>query len=227
MEKINYNPSRLYNIYIVITLKGKKQVGTVTAAERGALVTVVFCMNAVGGFVPPLFVFPRKNMKADLLDGAPPGTIAACHPSGWIQQHIFSQWLQHFIGHIKPSLQDQVLLILDGHYYSHTRNIEVIEMGRKNHVTILCIPPPTSHRMQSLDIAFMSPFKTYDSQQIEMWLKQNPGRIANAFHICKLTCPAYLKSATAEISANGFRKCGIYPLNGNVFADHEFKKCNC
>ncbi|KAK9738270.1 CENP-B N-terminal DNA-binding domain [Popillia japonica] len=79
-EKINYNPSRLYNVdesgittvqsknSRVITLKGKKQVGTVTAAERGALVTVVFCMNAVGGFVPPLFVFPRKNMKAELLD---------------------------------------------------------------------------------------------------------------------------------------------------------------
>ncbi|KAK9675199.1 hypothetical protein QE152_g40554 [Popillia japonica] len=76
--------------------------------------------------------------------------------------------------------------------------------------------------MEPLDIAFMSPFKTYYSQQIEMWLKQNPGHIVNAFQICKLMCPAYLRSVTAAISANGFRKCGIYPLNRNVFADHDF-----
>ncbi|KAJ8891508.1 hypothetical protein PR048_004036 [Dryococelus australis] len=27
-------------------------------------------------------------MKPELMDGAPPGAVAACHPSGWIQQHI-------------------------------------------------------------------------------------------------------------------------------------------
>ena len=233
LEKIKYNPAKVYNVdesgisnvqskqTRVITLKGKKQVGSVTAAERGSLVTVVFCMNAAGGFVPPLFVFPRKNMKAELLDGAPPGSIAACHPSGWIQTHIFSQWLQHFIAHVKPSREDPVLLILDGHY-THTRNLDIIEAGRTNFVTIICIPPHTSHKMQPLDLSFMSPFKTYYSHEIQMWLKQNPDRNVNAYQICKLMCPAYLKSATAEISANGFRKSGIWPCNRHQFADHEF-----
>ncbi|XP_072392413.1 uncharacterized protein [Diabrotica undecimpunctata] len=94
MNKINFNPLRVYNvdetgitivqskIARVITLKGKKQVGAVTSAERGALVTVVTYMNAAGGFVPPLFVFPRKNMKTELLDGAPAGSITDFHPSG-------------------------------------------------------------------------------------------------------------------------------------------------
>ena len=233
MQKINFNPARVYNVdesgittvqsknCRVIALKGKKQVGAVTAAERGSLVTVVFCMNAAGGFVPVLFVFPRKNMKAELLDGAPPGSIAACHPSGWIQQHIFTQWLKHFIEFVKPSRKDPVLLILDGHY-SHTRNIDVIEIARSNYVSILCIPPHTSHKMQPLDLTFMSPFKTYYSQQIQIWLKQNPGRIINSYQISKLMCPAYLKSATAEISVNGFRKSGICPFNPDRFSDHDF-----
>ncbi|KAK9736164.1 hypothetical protein QE152_g12700 [Popillia japonica] len=67
----------------VVTLKGRKrkQLGALTAAERGALVTEVICMNAAGGFVPPLFIFPRKNMKAELLDRAAlSGSIADCHP---------------------------------------------------------------------------------------------------------------------------------------------------
>lgn len=117
------------------------------------------CMNATGGFIPAMFVFPRKNMKAELLDGAPPGSIAACHPSGWIQQHLFTQWLYHFIRHAKPSAESPILLTLDSHY-SHTRNIDVIDIARQNNVTIVSLPPHTSHKMQSLDLTFMSPFKT-------------------------------------------------------------------
>ena len=38
-------------------------------------------MNATVTYVPTLQVFPRSNMKAELLDGAPPGLMAACHKS--------------------------------------------------------------------------------------------------------------------------------------------------
>nr|CAD7575763.1 unnamed protein product [Timema californicum] len=56
----------------------KRQVSSLSSSER-ALVTVVTCMSASGMLVPPLMVFPRKNMKKGLLDGAPSGTIGATH----------------------------------------------------------------------------------------------------------------------------------------------------
>jgi hypothetical protein len=74
----------------VIAAKGKKQVAAMKSSNRGNLVTIVTCMNAAGTFVPPLIIFPRKNMKEELMDGAPAGSISACHPSGWIQTHIFT-----------------------------------------------------------------------------------------------------------------------------------------
>jgi hypothetical protein len=46
-------------------------------------------MNATGKYVPPLIMFLSKNMKEELLEGAPVGSIAACHPSGWIQTYIY------------------------------------------------------------------------------------------------------------------------------------------
>jgi len=58
-----------------------------------------------------------------------PGTVHACHPSGWIQSKIFSQWFLHFIKHTKPTKEDPVILVLDGHY-SHTRNLEVLLLER-------------------------------------------------------------------------------------------------
>jgi len=45
----------------VLSVKGKKQVGKLTLAERGRNVTVMFSMNATGHFVPPVFIFRRKN----------------------------------------------------------------------------------------------------------------------------------------------------------------------
>jgi len=45
----------------VVSVKGSKQVGKITSAERGINVTVVWAMSASGSYVPPVFLFPRKK----------------------------------------------------------------------------------------------------------------------------------------------------------------------
>jgi hypothetical protein len=59
----------------VLAIKGKRQIGALTATERGSLITIVVYMNASGIFVPHLIIFPRKNAKHLLTRGAPPGTV--------------------------------------------------------------------------------------------------------------------------------------------------------
>ncbi|CAH2000290.1 unnamed protein product [Acanthoscelides obtectus] len=78
LPKVGFNPAAIYNVdetgittvqhkhAKVISLKGKRQVAALTATERGALVTIVTSMNAVGRYIPPMLVFPRKNMKPDI-----------------------------------------------------------------------------------------------------------------------------------------------------------------
>ena len=75
----------------VVSMRGKKEMDSLTSAERGNLITVFTCMNATGIYVPPLIVFPRKNMKEEVMDGAPADSISACHPSGWVQADIFTE----------------------------------------------------------------------------------------------------------------------------------------
>lgn len=205
----------------VITLKGKKNVGTLTSAERGHLITVVTCMNASGSFVPPLIVWPRKNMQDGLMDGTPSGSIAACHPSGWIQTDIFTMWFNQFLKHVKPSQDDPVLLLLDGHN-SHTRNMDVIDKAREHHVSIICLPPHSSHKMQPLDVSFMFPLKTFYAQAIEDWLHSNPGKVVTNFKVGRLFGIAYNRAATMNNSINGFKKTGLFPLNKNAFGDEDF-----
>jgi hypothetical protein len=114
MYTIQHNPARLYKcdktgITIVqhkhtkiLGLKGKRQVSSVSSADRGSVVTVITCLSPTGRFIPPLLI-SKKIRETKLMNGTPPGSIHACHPLGWIQSEIFSQWLLHFIGHTKPT----------------------------------------------------------------------------------------------------------------------------
>lgn len=68
-------------------------------------------------------------MKAELTDGArPPDSSFACTPSGWMQTDIFLKWFDHFLNHVKPSIEDLGLLILYG--LPTQQSIDFIEKAR-------------------------------------------------------------------------------------------------
>ena len=72
MDKYQFSPQNIHNTdesgcttvqkpKDVVTERGKKQVGAITSAERGELVTVVYTINAAGNVLPPMLIFSRNN----------------------------------------------------------------------------------------------------------------------------------------------------------------------
>lgn len=230
-EKHNISPSDIYNVdetgiltvpnkpSKVLALRGKKQVGCLSSAERGVLVTVETCMNAAGNFVPPMFVFPRKRNNPMLMDDAPPGSSAYFHESGWINAESFIAWFQRFVTYANPSQAKPVLLILDGHA-SHTKSLALLNMAREKHVILLCFPPHTTHRLQPLDVSFMAPLSTYYEQEVRKWMIANPGRAITIYQVAKLFTAAYTRAAIMKTAIKGFEKTGIHPCNRDIFPDH-------
>ena len=121
----------------------------------------------------------------------------------------------------KADKEDPVILILDGHY-SQTRNLEVITLARENHVDIICLPPHSSHKMQTLDKAFMGPLKTFCSQEIEKWLRSRPGRVVTIYQIGELFGNACKRATTGETAANGFPATGLFPCDKNILRPYNF-----
>lgn len=232
-DKYNFSPCDIYNVdetgiltvpnkpSKILAQKGRKQVGCLSSAERGVLVTVEACMNAAGNFMPPMFVFPRAKANPLLMDDAPPGSFATYNKSGWISTETFLVWFKRFVEFAHPSKEKPVLLLLDGHK-SHTKSIPLINAARENNVIILCFPPHTSHRLQPLDVSFMFPLSAYYEQEVRKWLFNNPGRAVTIYQIGKLFRSAYLRGAVAQTAIKGFEKTGIYPFNSDVFPDHLF-----
>ncbi|KAG6464307.1 hypothetical protein O3G_MSEX014429 [Manduca sexta] len=136
----------------ILAERGEKQVGKATSAERGSTTTVVCAISAAGQYIPPFFIFKRKRMNALLLKGSNPNMVASVSDSGWINDSLFIDWLQHFISYAKPSLTNQVLLILDNHE-SHI-SLGAYNLCRDNGIIMLTLPPHTSHKLQPLDLTF-------------------------------------------------------------------------
>ncbi|XP_022246856.1 uncharacterized protein LOC106463612 isoform X2 [Limulus polyphemus] len=209
----------------IIELKNHRQVRALKSAEYGQLVTVEICMSATGSFVPPLFVFPWTSMDPELMNGAPRGSLYACHKSGRIQLPIFTQWFNHFLRVSEASKENKVLLILDGHS-TYTINLDVVNLAKDNGVFLLCLPTHCSHRLQPLNVSFMKPLTSYYTLEVESWLRHHPGRNVTVFQVAELFNRAYLKAAIAFNAVNGFFKTGIYPVARNLFEDHEFAPAN-
>lgn len=234
IEKYNIAPKNIWNVdetgisvvpksaSKIIARKGRKQVGGLTAAERGETITAEICMSATGVFMPPMLIFPRVKVNNEFLEGCPADAWAEFHKTGWIQSDIFTGWFKKFISFSQASLANPVLLLLDGHA-SHVKNLQVADLGKENGVIILCFPPHCTHRMQPLDVTFMKSLSHFYTVQVNKFQREGNGRRVQMKHVFSLFGKAWLQAAKLETAVNGFQKTGIVPLNSSIF-DNEFNK---
>lgn len=231
MSRYKFSPANIYNLDEtgnssvhappkIIALKGVKQLGSMTSGERGINVTMIAAVNAIGNHVPPMLIFPRVFFKDHMLHGAPPGSIGGANPSGWSNEQLFLQYLQHFIAHVKPTEQEKVLLIFDNHE-SHIA-VPVIDLAKENNIVLLTLPPHTSHRTQPLDRTVFGPYKTYYNTISNEWMMTHPGRPISLYDVAELVGKAFAKAFVPANIVKGFEKTGIWPVNENIFGDHEY-----
>lgn len=204
----------------IVAPKGVKQIGAVTSAERGANVTLITAVSAIGNQVPPMLVFPRVHFKDHMIIGAPPGTIGAASPSGWSNEEIFLHYLDHLISFIKPSQTDRILLIFDNHE-SHI-SIQAIDKAKENGVVLLTFPPHTSHKLQPLDRTVFGSLKARYNRGLGEWLINNPGKTFSIYNIAEVLGKIYHEAFSSHNIIKGFAVSGIYPLNADIFTDDEF-----
>jgi len=225
-----YSPQNIYNVdetgvttvqrpCQVLAAKGAKQVGHRTGAERGTLITVCCCVNAIGNSVPPFFIFPRVRFSDRMISGCPPGSVGVASPSGWMNAETFLQWMKHFINHTRCGVDNKVLLILDNHE-SHV-SYECLELAKRSGVMMVTLPPHCSHKLQPLDRTVFGPFKRYYNSACDDWVVENP-RPMQITDVAALVGRAYPLAFTPSNITSGFAVSGIEPFNADIFQDDDF-----
>ncbi|XP_053611421.1 uncharacterized protein LOC128675910 [Plodia interpunctella] len=231
MDRYNFEPKDIWNMdetgvttvqkpSKIIAQKGIKQVGAVTSAERGRLVTVAVAINAQGGHIPPFFVFPLKRYQDHMIREGPVGCAGAGNNSGWMQEAEFLLFLEHFKKQVKPTVEQKCLLLLDNHA-SHI-SILALDFCKMNGIVLLSFPPHCTHKLQPLDRAVFGPFKKMINTATDNWMRNHPGQTMTIHYIPGIVREAFPFSVTDRNAIAGFTCTGISPFNRNIFTAVDF-----
>lgn len=149
-RKFNMDETALTTVHVppnIVASKNAKQMGQVTSAERGTLVTVGPCVNGSGTSIPPVFIWQRKTTRNlhHYMKGTPPISLDLVSETGWMNAGNFKKWMGHLISHTKPSTGESLLLIVD-HHISHMSPL-VIQMAKDNNVVMTTFPPHTTNKL--------------------------------------------------------------------------------
>ena len=204
----------------VVARRGHKQVGSMTSAERGTLVTLAVAVSAAGNSTPPYFVFPRVHFKEHFVASGPLGSTGGANPSGWMKEVTFREFVNHFVNHTKCSRERPVLLLLDNHQ-SHLC-IDTIDFCKDNGVVLLSFPPHCSHKLQPLDRSVFGPLKKYINSSCDGWMKTHKGSTMTIFDIPAIVKMALPLATTPLNIMRGFEVSGICPFNRNIFTELDF-----
>ncbi|KYN12413.1 hypothetical protein ALC57_15418 [Trachymyrmex cornetzi] len=117
-------------------------------------------------------VIYQKKYKSEFCDRALSYTLGKVSDSGFINSELFINWLKDFTKYMKPSQDRPILLILDN-YISHC-SLSAVDYCQKNGITLLSLPPHSSHKLQPLDVAFFGPLKKFLSEDYDRWTSQYP-----------------------------------------------------
>lgn len=231
MEQYKFVPKNIYNCDEtgistvqtpgkILATKGQKRVGSITSWERGKNITLMCAMSVAGGFIPPMFIFPRKRLTPLLEKDGPTGALYKCSDSGWINENVFLDWLSHFKHHAKPSADEHVLLILDNHA-SHI-SLSIYDYCKSNHIHMLSLPPHTSHKMQPLDVSFYGPLKAAYKKECDLFMKSHLAEKITPYDVASLVRKAFNRVASISKGESGFSATGIFPINPQVFSEEDF-----
>lgn len=154
-----------------------------------------------------------------------PQTVYFKSDNGWMTAESFKNWFETCsLKHMTPGSAN--LLIFDGHL-SHI-SIELIELALAHNVTLLKLPPHTSHILQPLDVSVFLSLKNKWDRILVDWVRHNVGKRMSKSDFSNLVGLAWKACDWYSLLRSGFKHTGIYDhghpskVNRNAIPEKEF-----
>lgn len=101
--------------------------------------------------------------------------------------------------------------------------IEVLEYGKQNGVVLLTLPPHCSNKLQPLDVAVFSPFKSALNREIELWMLANRPNHLTIYFMASIINKAYISAFSYKNITSGFQATGIFPFDDQKSDEDYFR----
>jgi hypothetical protein len=196
----------------------------VTGGNARKTTTVLACVSADGNKLPPLILHKGKRLWNNMFgDAGYTGTSYAVSDNGWMTEDVFLNWFKNQF--IIQVTERPVLLLYDGHL-SHV-GVSLIKLAIESGVTILKLPPHTSHMLQPLDVSVFKGVKQKWDAMLAEWARHNYGKSLPKSAFANILGQVW-KGVKPEVIQKGFEKCGIYnadaafPVNKSRIREESF-----
>ncbi|KAL8303038.1 hypothetical protein RB600_006766 [Gaeumannomyces tritici] len=187
--------------------------------DRRSLVTIIETCSAAGATIPPFVIMPGVNIsEKHVYNSLDPAAILTTSDSGWTDDTVALEWLDHFLENTKPSAPDTSRLLLVDNHGSHL-TFPFWEKCQQAKVVLFPLPPHTTHKLQPLDVGIFSAFKRAHQtdlvRQIELGaLDYDRPEFLDGLKNMRRRA---FKVATVK---SAWLKCGISPFNPQVVLDN-------
>ncbi|KAJ3625859.1 hypothetical protein MTP99_016398 [Tenebrio molitor] len=144
--------------------------------------------------------------------------------SGWMKGDVFYEYIANDFNNwlIENSIKKPVILFIDGHRSHMT--LPLSEFCEKSKIILYALPPNTTHMLQPADVSVFRPLKQGWKNTVRNWQSkpENINSSVTKTNFCRLFKETLEASDMTVAIKNGFRKCGLFPLNpDNV----DYTKC--
>ena len=145
MDECGFN----FEHFLLSKVLGERSVNARVSGGRQNT-TIVACASACGRVLPPFVIIKgkmRKALNAYQTKDNPLGSVFSWQAKAWMEDDLAPKWFESiFLKYIDAS-RPQVL-ILDQHH-SH-EYFDFLHLARE-HITVIDLPPHTTHWLQPLD----------------------------------------------------------------------------
>lgn len=223
-------PELLFNADETMLSGKRKYKGVVDVTEQVALaevpkqaehLTAMVTVSAVGARIPLFIILPGLVKLPDSLADFTSRCWFASSLNGWMTRFTFLDWCVNFcrwLSFYRASLpahhaQSKAVLFLDGHT---TRiNPAAIDYFSRNRVSVIVLPPHTTHILQPFDVGIAATFKNTFKKNMCRALSETEQPTADELRhaAVRSAIDASDQATTFTRCGSSFRRTGIHPCD--------------
>lgn len=208
----------------VLAPKGTRNVLNISLGNDKLTITVLMIITADGQIAPPLVVFPYVRPPRIIVDAMPENWVLGRSETGWMRGDVFYEYIANdFAKWLENNqIKKPIILFIDGHK-SHL-TLAVSEVCEKLGIILYALPPNTTHLLQPADVSVFHPMKVNWKNTLRQWhnIPGNENKVVTRELFCPLFQSSLQNNNMTQSIINGFRKCGLFPVNPEAV---DYTKC--
>jgi hypothetical protein len=192
--------------------------------ENRESATAIEAISAGGQYIPAFLILSGQLHMAHWYQQPElePETAITPSTSGYSNDQISLQWLEHFNRHTKEkTIGAKRLLIVDGHGSHHT--MEFIQYCEDNNIIPFGMPPNLTHILQPLDVVVFQPLKHYHAKALDILVRDGVINITK-IEFLSIIQDIRRKAFKKESILSAFKKTGIWPFNPQPIIEELHKR---